>query len=453
MAFALHRAAPAIFASAATVAVGMLCLSFADLNSTAGLGPVLAIGVAVTMLVMVTLLPALLVICGRWVFWPKRPAFRSAEPTADGFWARVGRAISHRPRRVWLDDHRPPAARLPRPLPARRVRAVDRGHLHEGVRLHQGPGAAHRPRPGRQLQHHPGRHQRRPGRRGRARRWRASTGSARPGEVQPISDGRVVVRGDVNADISSTTAADIVEASREAVARGRRVPTRSSGGGAAFYLDTKIASERDSRVIMPLVLGVVLLILIGLLRALRRAADPDRDGGAVVRRRAGHLGAALRVRLRLRRVRPRVPAVRVRVPRGAGHRLQHLPDDPGAGGDGHLRHPQGLADRPGLHRRRDHLGRHRPRRHLPGARLAAAGVPRRARRGRGARRHARHARSSGRSWSPRSTSTWAARSGGRASSTQPTSRSPRARRRPRSRRCTSRVRRRSRGSGPPRRPR
>ena len=46
MAFALHRAAPAIFASAGTVVVGMLCLSFADLNSTAGLGPVLAIGVA-----------------------------------------------------------------------------------------------------------------------------------------------------------------------------------------------------------------------------------------------------------------------------------------------------------------------------------------------------------------------------------------------------------------------
>jgi len=102
MAYALHRAAPAIFASAATVAVGMLCLSFAELNSTAGLGPVAAIGVAVTMLVMITLLPALLVICGRWVFWPKRPTFRSAEPTSNGLWARMGRAISHRPRRVWV---------------------------------------------------------------------------------------------------------------------------------------------------------------------------------------------------------------------------------------------------------------------------------------------------------------------------------------------------------------
>src|SRR5688500_3949000 len=102
MAFALHRAAPAIFASAATVAVGMLCLSFAELNSTAGLGPVAAIGVVVTFLVMVTLLPALLVICGRWVFWPKRPAYRSAEPNTRGMWAKVGNRIAPRPRAVWV---------------------------------------------------------------------------------------------------------------------------------------------------------------------------------------------------------------------------------------------------------------------------------------------------------------------------------------------------------------
>ena len=102
MAFALHRAAPAILASAATVVVSMLCLSFAELNSTAGMGPVLAVGIAVTFLVMVTLLPALLVICGRWIFWPKRPAFGSPEPTSSGFWARVGNRIAPNPRKVWL---------------------------------------------------------------------------------------------------------------------------------------------------------------------------------------------------------------------------------------------------------------------------------------------------------------------------------------------------------------
>ena len=56
--------------------LGMLCLLVAELNSTKGLGPVAAIGVAVGLLVMITLLPALLVICGRWVFWPVKPHVR-----------------------------------------------------------------------------------------------------------------------------------------------------------------------------------------------------------------------------------------------------------------------------------------------------------------------------------------------------------------------------------------
>src|SRR4030095_10091650 len=78
------------------------CLTFADMNSTAGLGPVLAVGVVVTLIVMVTVLPALLVVFGRWIFWPKRPAFGSHEPTLDGLWSRVGRFISVRPRQVWI---------------------------------------------------------------------------------------------------------------------------------------------------------------------------------------------------------------------------------------------------------------------------------------------------------------------------------------------------------------
>ena len=102
MAFALHRAAPALLASAATVALGMLCLLFAEMNSTAGLGPVAAIGIAVTFLVMVTLLPALLVITGRWIFWPRRPGYGSPEPTQTGIWAKVGRWIAPRPRQVWV---------------------------------------------------------------------------------------------------------------------------------------------------------------------------------------------------------------------------------------------------------------------------------------------------------------------------------------------------------------
>src|SRR5689334_2563505 len=102
MAFALHRAGPAILASGATVIAGMLCLLVATMNSTKGLGPVAAIGIAVGLLVMLTLLPALLVVCGRWIFWPVRPTYGSVDHTRDGVWARIGRRIARAPRRTWV---------------------------------------------------------------------------------------------------------------------------------------------------------------------------------------------------------------------------------------------------------------------------------------------------------------------------------------------------------------
>src|SRR5262249_53510642 len=102
MATGLRRAGPAIIASAATVVVSLLTLSAAELNSTKSLGPVLAIGVAVGMFVMITLLPALLVTFPRGVFWPYRPVYGSAEPTTRGLWARVGWSIAPRPRITWI---------------------------------------------------------------------------------------------------------------------------------------------------------------------------------------------------------------------------------------------------------------------------------------------------------------------------------------------------------------
>ena len=102
MAEALRRAGPAIIASGSTVIVALLMLSFAELGSTKGLGPVLAIGVVVGMFSMLTLLPALLVTFPRGVFWPYRPGYGSAEPTYRGMWARIGWAIAPRPRRVWV---------------------------------------------------------------------------------------------------------------------------------------------------------------------------------------------------------------------------------------------------------------------------------------------------------------------------------------------------------------
>jgi putative drug exporter of the RND superfamily len=64
------------------------------LNSTKSMGPALAIGVAVSLLSMMTLLPALLVITARWVFWPAKAEYGSDEPTTRGLWALTGPAAA-----------------------------------------------------------------------------------------------------------------------------------------------------------------------------------------------------------------------------------------------------------------------------------------------------------------------------------------------------------------------
>lgn len=102
MAHALHRAAPAVLASGATVIIGLLCLTFAQMNSTSSLGPVGAAGIACALLVMLVMLPALLVIFGRWIFWPFVPRFGDPVRSETGFWAKIGRRIKKAPRAVWI---------------------------------------------------------------------------------------------------------------------------------------------------------------------------------------------------------------------------------------------------------------------------------------------------------------------------------------------------------------
>ncbi|MEO3973343.1 MMPL family transporter [Streptomyces sp. CAU 1734] len=82
MSAALRGCGPAVIASAGTVAAGLLCLLVADLNSAKGLGPVGAIAVVCALAAMLTLLPALLVLLGRRIFWPLIPAHGSADPAS-----------------------------------------------------------------------------------------------------------------------------------------------------------------------------------------------------------------------------------------------------------------------------------------------------------------------------------------------------------------------------------
>jgi RND superfamily putative drug exporter len=103
MRVAWRAAAQPIVASAVTVILGLLCLTVADLNSTASLGPVCAIGIACTVLVMLTVLPALLVLCGRWIFWPKRPRLdHQTDIATHGVWGRISAGVARRHRTAWI---------------------------------------------------------------------------------------------------------------------------------------------------------------------------------------------------------------------------------------------------------------------------------------------------------------------------------------------------------------
>src|SRR3954452_4613064 len=84
MAAAMSSAGPAVLASAATVIAALLCLMIAKVNGTSGMGPIAAMGVACAALSMLTLLPALLTICGRRAFWPFVPHTSETTPSTEG---------------------------------------------------------------------------------------------------------------------------------------------------------------------------------------------------------------------------------------------------------------------------------------------------------------------------------------------------------------------------------
>ncbi|SOB79931.1 MMPL family transporter [Streptomyces sp. 1331.2] len=264
MAFALHRAGPAVLASSATVVASMLCLLIAEMNSTRGLGPVCAIGVLVALLAMLTLLPALLVIVGRWVFWPVRPGYGTPEPTRSGRWAHVGAWIGWRPRRVWVGTALALAACCVGLV------SLNANGLSTAGTFTGKPDSV----VGQQVleQHFPG---------GTgapltivstaagAPAVRAAAGTT-PGIAATtpavVHDGQALFRATLADPPDSQAAKDTVDRVRAAV---HAVPDAGAevGGSTAVVLDAGRAAGNDNRAIIPLVLGVVLLILALLLRA------------------------------------------------------------------------------------------------------------------------------------------------------------------------------------------
>lgn len=270
-----------IIASGSTVAISLLVLLISDLSSNRGLGPVGAIGIVSAMVTVLTLLPAMLVLFGRWIFWPRIPHFDRVDSQLHGIWSKVGATVAHRPRQLWISTavlllvlagfsttlqakglstsqsftarpesvvgqdlllkHFPGGQGQPTQVIVKvsQMKEVSTALLGikgvTGVEPFQSPGAITR-----------------------------GLGSS-----FKIVDGLVILDATLNQAPDSVGARESIPLIRDVV--HRIDPSILVGGTSAIYYDVDQASRRDNRLIIPIVLLVIGIILSLLLRSLLAA--------------------------------------------------------------------------------------------------------------------------------------------------------------------------------------
>ena len=99
MRVSLRHSGEAILTSASTVVLGVLTLLLSVFPATRGLGLASAVGIVIAAGYALVVLPSVLVLFGRWVFWPLAPRVGDAALVESGrsVWARVGAQVARRP--------------------------------------------------------------------------------------------------------------------------------------------------------------------------------------------------------------------------------------------------------------------------------------------------------------------------------------------------------------------
>ncbi len=265
-----------ILASAATVALGLLALTLADLKGTSGLGPVGAIGIAGALVSALTFLPGVLVLGRRWIFWPSRPrvdhVHRSDAIEGGRGWGRIARFVGDHPRRVWVATGAAllvAAAFLPT-LKADGIATTDifrtkvdsvtgqavlerhfdagsgspvqiiapEGSVDEVLAVLQADSDFTNPAAG-----------------------------LVPGAAPKVVDGRLVIQATTKMPAEAPEALDAVDTLRTQLHRevGGDVLV---GGQTAQNLDVRQTADRDLWVVMPTIIGIVFIVLALLLRSI-----------------------------------------------------------------------------------------------------------------------------------------------------------------------------------------
>ena len=263
MAVALRATVPTLAASAATVTGAMLCLLAAQSASLHGLGPVGAVSIVAALLAQTTFLPALLLVAGRRVFWPRVPRPGTAGGEESRVWAAVGTRVARRPGLVILGGVVVLAACC-LGLTAVRIDNNPVANLKNtaqsvvGARLvtaHFGPGALD---PAVLLVP--------------PREAAVAIGLTRANPAVASVSAQVPVQG--YAAYSVTLAVDPYGGQAGTAVKDLRhqldqaAPGSLLGGNPAISYDITQAADRDTAVLIPLVLVVILLVVAVLLRAI-----------------------------------------------------------------------------------------------------------------------------------------------------------------------------------------
>lgn len=268
-----------IVAAGGTVTLGLLCLLVSDLGSNRTLGPVGGIGIVFAVMSALTFLPAVLLLLGRKAFWPTKLKLAAPHDTGQyranhPFWSKVGTLVYRHPRFLWtsLVGLLVIACLFVPQLKAQGVAQSD---------LVLGNSEA---RDGQVMldKHFPG-----------------GSGSPvyilAPSDAQPaivslldknpsvtavnavmstttkslapkVVDGNILLQVTLKDSANSLAARSDAKTIRSAVHVA--YPSAKIGGMSALQLDTNTASERDLRVIIPLILVAITIVLMLLLRAI-----------------------------------------------------------------------------------------------------------------------------------------------------------------------------------------
>ncbi|GIG29051.1 MMPL family transporter [Cellulomonas marina] len=263
MRHALRRTAEAVLASSSTVVLAALALLLSLTPGTRALGLASAVGIVLAAFAGLVVLPALLVLFGRFIFWPLVPRVGDAATTERRtVWSRVGGLVGRRPATLAVATVALLAALSSGALGIR----TGLSDADQFTRTPEAISAAERL--------------------GESFPAGASdpaiiiTTPAQAATVETLAAGVAgvdavgeagrtddLVRLDavLAAAPGSAEARDTVVALREALAD---VPATDVGGSDAQSVDERAGAVRDLTVIVPVVLALVLLVLVGLLRSL-----------------------------------------------------------------------------------------------------------------------------------------------------------------------------------------